>query len=191
LIVGLGNPGEQYRTTRHNVGFGVIEEIARRRDWQLQGEQCMSRLAADETLVLAQPQTYMNRSGHAVHCLAEMRGFEPAEILVVFDDLHLPLGKLRLRRRGSPGGHRGLESILESLRSMEIPRLRLGIGEPGVAVDEAPPEAAEPGDLVDFVLSEFATDEVETVEAMTVRAADACEFWLAEGVEAAMNSFNR
>lgn len=191
LIVGLGNPGEQYRNTRHNVGFGVIEEIARRRGWQLQGEQCMTRIAAGETLVLAQPQTYMNRSGHAVHCLAEMRGFEPAEILVVFDDLHLPLGKLRLRRRGSPGGHRGLESILESLRSREIPRLRLGIGEPGATVDEAPPEAAESGDLVDFVLSDFATDEVATVEAMTVRAADACELWLGEGVEAAMNNFNR
>ncbi len=189
LIVGLGNPGDRYRKTRHNVGFGVIEEIARRRNWQLKGEQCMARVVADETLVLAQPQTYMNRSGYAVRCLAELRGFEPAETLVVFDDLHLPLGKLRLRRRGSPGGHRGLESIIESLRSQEIPRLRLGIGQQANAGDEDS-AVEETSDLAEFVLSDFASDEVAVVEAMTMRAADACELWLAEGVEAAMNSFN-
>ena len=190
LIVGLGNPGEPYRNTRHNVGFGVLDEIARRRQWRLKEEQCSSRIAANETLVLAQPQTYMNRSGYAVRCLAELRGFEPSDMLVVFDDLHLPLGKLRLRRRGGPGGHRGLESIIESLHSQEIPRLRLGIAPPSEAGDE-PLEAPPGGDLADFVLARFADHEMATVKTMTLAAADACELWLAEGVEAAMNSFNR
>ena len=137
----------------------------------------------DFEVLLVQPQTYMNRSGFAARCLAEVHGLDPAAMLVVYDEINLPLGKLRLRRSGSPAGHRGLESILESLRSDQVPRLRLGI-----APEAGPPAGGD--DLVEFVLAPFPVAERETVGAMIVRAADACETWLREGAEAAMSRFN-
>ncbi len=190
LILGLGNPGEEYRDTRHNVGFRVVEELARRWRASLDRLECNALTAhaaqagelADEVL-LAQPQTYMNRSGHAAHCFAERYELDPANVLVVYDELNLPLGKLRLRRAGSPAGHRGLESILESLRTAEVPRLRLGVAPLG---DVRP--AGE--GLADFVLASFAAEEKEETEAMIRRAADAVEVWLKEGAEAAMTRFN-
>ncbi len=146
--------------------------------------ECNSRLGggADGVPLLVQPQTYMNRSGYAARCLVELRQIEPGSILVVYDEINLPLGKLRLRRSGSPAGHRGLESILESLRTDQVPRLRLGV---------APADGPPPGeDLAGFVLSPFAEDEREAAEAMIVRAADACEVWLREGMDTAMGKFN-
>ena len=128
------------------------------------------------------PQTFMNRSGFALRCLAERLQLESGAFLVVYDEVHLPLGTLRLRPKGSPAGHRGLESVLENLGTDEVPRLRLGVG----TVD-GPPDGA---DLVDYVLSDFDADEHETVELMISRAADACETWAAEGSEAAMQRFN-
>ncbi len=200
LILGLGNPGEEYHATRHNVGFRVVEELARR--WQvpldrldcnsltgrgLAGEAGLvgdqSALDGDRTVLLAQPQTYMNRSGYAARCFAERYAIDPAAVLVVYDEINLPLGKLRLRRSGSPAGHRGLESVIENLRTAEVPRLRLG-----VAPEGGRPVGGE--DLVDFVLSPFAPDELEPVAEMVHRAADACEAWVKEGVEAAMGRFN-
>jgi PTH1 family peptidyl-tRNA hydrolase len=133
-------------------------------------------------VLLAEPQTYMNRSGYTARCLVERRGFEPGEILVVFDEVNLPLGRLRLRPRGSPGGHRGMESILDSLASSEVPRLRLGVG-------GDPPPAAE--ELVDFVLSQFTADERPQAAEMIETAVEACESWLAEGMQTTMNRFNR
>ena len=133
-------------------------------------------------MLLVKPQTYMNRSGWAARCLAERHALEAAAVLVVYDEVNLPLGKLRLRRAGNPAGHRGLESILESLRTAEVPRLRLGVAPPG----ERPPGE----DLADFVLSPFAEGEREEAEAMIRRAADAVEVWLREGAEAAMGKFN-
>jgi PTH1 family peptidyl-tRNA hydrolase len=181
LVVGLGNPGERYTATRHNVGFRVVEELARRRGLALSALECSALVAAGDGFLLAQPQTYMNRSGYAVHCLVERRGFEPGDILAVYDEVQLPLGRLRLRPSGSPGGHRGMESIADSLATDQVPRLRLGIG------IEPPP----PGDaLPDFVLAPFAAEEREAVADMISRAADACELWLAEGAEAAMRRFN-
>jgi len=192
LILGLGNPGEEYRDTRHNVGFRVVEELARR--WQVAVDrlECNSlagRLARGDgdggdggDVLLAKPQTYMNRSGYAARCFAERYGLEPGDLLVVYDEVNLPLGKLRLRRSGSPAGHRGLESVIENLRTAEVPRLRLG-----VAPEDGKPEGE---DMVDFVLSPFAPDELETVAELVHRAADACETWLREGVEAAMNRHN-
>lgn len=184
LILGLGNPGETYRDTRHNVGFRVVDELARRFGVSLDRVECNSRLgqASGPAVLLAQPQTYMNRSGYAARCFVEHHQLEPAAVLVVYDEVNLPLGRLRLRRAGSPAGHRGLESVLENLRTDQVPRLRLG-----VAPADGPP-AGE--DLADFVLAPFTGDETETVEQMIRRAADACEVWLAEGVEAAMNRFN-
>jgi peptidyl-tRNA hydrolase, PTH1 family len=185
LILGLGNPGAEYAATRHNVGFRVVEELARRRGLSLDRLECNARLggaAASGDLLLAQPQTYMNRSGYAARCLLETYQLEPAAVLVVYDEINLPLGKLRLRKSGSPAGHRGIESILENLRTDQVPRLRLGI---------APESGAPSGeDWAGFVLGPFAPDEAEAVAAMIARAADACETWLREGPEAAMNRFN-
>lgn len=135
-------------------------------------------------VLLALPQTYMNRSGYAARCLAERHGFAPEDVLVVYDEIYLPLGRLRLRRSGSPGGHRGMESVVENLRSDDVPRLRLGV---------ARGDGATPGgdDLADFVLSPFAPDERPAVDDMIAKAADACLAWLDQGIEAAMNAFNR
>lgn len=179
LVLGLGNPGDRYRQTRHNVGFQVVEILAARRDLAFGGEVCGALLAEREDLCLALPQTFMNRSGHAARCLSEREGFQPRGILVVVDDVNLALGRLRIRRRGSAGGHRGLESVMESLGTDDFARLRLGVGASG-----------EDGDLVEHVLGPFQDDELETVEEMVRRAADACEVWLREGVDEAMNKFN-
>lgn len=182
-VVGLGNPGERYRETRHNLGFRVVEALASRLGVPLTRIECNALVGenAGEPL-LALPQTYMNRSGYAVRCLAERHGFEPPEMLVVYDEASLPLGRLRLRPGGSPGGHRGMESVVENLRTDRIPRLRLGCaGEQGAPGGE---------DLVGYVLSPFCSDEREAAGEMVERAAEACETWLREGIEAAMNQFN-
>ncbi|HEX2223394.1 MAG TPA: aminoacyl-tRNA hydrolase [Thermoanaerobaculia bacterium] len=194
LILGLGNPGETYRDTRHNVGFRVVEELARRWGVEVGRVECNSLVTdlapentgedpGGEVVWLALPQTYMNRSGYAARCLVERHGFEPASVLVVYDEVNLPLGRLRLRKSGSPAGHRGLESILESLRTDQVPRLRLGIAGP-----DGPPSGEA---LPEFVLAPFAAAEREAVDEMVRRAADACEAWVREGAEAAMNRFNR
>lgn len=182
MLVGLGNPGERYDETRHNLGFQVIAELAKRYRVELRQEECRSLFAVHGQLFLVQPQTFMNRSGHAVRCLRERHGLEPGDFLIIYDEIHLPLGKLRLRPHGSPAGHRGLESVLESLGTDQVPRLRLGI---------ARQEEPRPGDeLVEHVLSPFATEERETVAEMILRAANACEAWVREGAEAAMQRFN-
>ena len=182
LILGLGNPGERYRDTRHNVGFLVIEELARRWGVRLDRRECNAFVGEDQLVLLALPQTYMNRSGWAARCLLESHGLDPAGVLVVYDEVALPLGKLRLRKSGSPGGHRGLESVIENLRTDQVPRLRLG-----VSPEDGPPRGE---DLVEFVLAPFPPGEREAVEAMVSRAADCCELWLREGAEPAMAKFN-
>ena len=182
IVLGLGNPGERYVGTRHNVGFRVVEELARRRGTSLVDTECKALVAEDARLALAAPQTYMNRSGYSARCLMERRGLAAEDFLVVYDEIHLPLGTLRLRPRGSPAGHRGMESVLESLGTDQVPRLRLGVGS-----GDGPPV----GDaLISFVLDPFAEDEQERVQAMILRAADACAAWAADGTEAAMQRFN-
>lgn len=183
LICGLGNPGAEYRLTRHNLGFRVVEELARRWDRPLQHEECGARLSFGGPADLAMPMTYMNRSGLAVRCLVTRYDYRVEDILVVYDEVSLPLGRLRLRPGGSPGGHRGMESIVENLRTEAVPRLRLGIAPLSA-------EGAAPLDLVEFVLSPFAADEQETALEEIERAASACEAWLDEGPEVAMNRFN-
>ncbi len=182
IVLGLGNPGPRYAETRHNVGFRVIDELAERRRIRLRNRACNTLLGWDDHLTLAAPQTYMNRSGYAVRCLTELYAFEPEELLVVYDEVQLPLGALRLRRRGSPGGHRGMESVIENLGTECVPRLRLGVAE-----DDGPPGGDE---IVDYVLAPFRDLELREVEEMIVRAADACELWAREGAEAAMRQFN-
>ncbi|MFL6192964.1 MAG: aminoacyl-tRNA hydrolase [Thermoanaerobaculia bacterium] len=181
LILGLGNPGERYRDTRHNAGFLVIDELARRLGLRLDREECGAFVGGQEVL-LVQPQTYMNRSGWAARCMVEAHSLDPADVLVVYDEVALPLGKLRMRKSGSPAGHRGLESVIENLRTDQVPRLRLGVS----------PEDGPPGgeDLVEFVLAPFPADQREIVDAMVLRAAEACEVWAREGPDAAMSRFN-
>lgn len=179
LIVGLGNPGVEYRDSRHNLGFRVVEELAARRRVAVDQPFCGSLTARFDEVVVAAPQTFMNRSGLAVRCLAEHEAPGPGGILVVYDDVALPLGRLRLREQGGPGGHRGLASILEHLRTDLVPRLRLGIG-----------AAPEESDLAEWVLSSFLPEETAAVRAMVERAADACEAWLREPFSVVASRFN-
>ena len=183
VVVGLGNPGAEYEGTRHNLGFRVVESLARSLDVPMAEVECNSIVGrAEGGTVLVMPQTYMNRSGYALRCLAETHGYEPGRTLVVYDEVNLPVGKLRLRRGGSPAGHRGLESVVENLRTADVPRLRLGCG-----TEDGPP----PGDeLVGFVLSPFEADEEEVVIDMIERAVAACRAWIDDGIEAAMNRYN-
>ena len=178
VVLGLGNPGERYADTRHNVGFLVLDELARRRGLELSSEECNALIAESDGVLLAAPQTYMNRSGFTARCFMERRDVAPENILVVYDEIHLALGRRRLRRGGSPAGHRGMESVIENLGTREIPRLRLG-----VAPEEGPPP---PEAWPEFVLAPFEAEEREALGAMIERAADACEIWLREGVDAAM-----
>lgn len=182
-IVGLGNPGERYTQTRHNVGFRVVEELARRESLALASGECNCVLAQGEDLGLVMPQTFMNRSGFATRCLRERHELAPEDFLIVYDEVHLPLGSLRLRPKGSPAGHRGMESVLENFGTDQVPRLRLGVeGASG------PPEGSG---LVDFVLEDFLPEESTRVEEMISLAADACLVWAEMGSEAAMQRFNR
>jgi PTH1 family peptidyl-tRNA hydrolase len=182
VLVGLGNPGGRYAETRHNVGFLVIDELARRGEQAVFRELCGALVAERGELLLVKPQTYMNRSGFTVRCLADREELAPSQILAIYDDIHLPLGQLRLRGKGSAGGHRGMESILESVGADDIPRLRLGIAGAG---------CPEPGSaLVDYVLADFEAGERDAVRAMVERAADACAVWWGSGVEAAAGRFN-
>jgi len=126
----------------------------------------------------------MNRSGWALRCLAERYGLEPSAVLVVYDDVALPLGKLRARAGGGPGGHRGMESVIENLRTEDVPRLRLGIGPEQAGAD------ATPGDLSEFVLAPFREEEAERVDELVARAAEAAALWTEVGIEGVMNRFN-
>lgn len=181
-IVGLGNPGPRYADTRHNVGFRVVEELAARLGAGPERELCGALASEAGELLLVRPQTFMNRSGYTVRCLADRFGLVAADFLIVYDEVVLPLGALRLRAKGSPAGHRGLESVLESLGAEDVPRLRLGVG----GADGPPPGEG----LADFVLAPFADSERAEVAAMIGRAAEACLAWRDGGVEKAAARFN-
>ncbi|MCS7171742.1 MAG: aminoacyl-tRNA hydrolase [Aquificaceae bacterium] len=166
LLVGLGNPGKKYEKTRHNVGFMVIDEVLRGLKSQKPSEECLSLLYRanidGREVLLAKPQTYMNNSGLAVVNLLEEYDIMPEEMLVVYDDLDLPLGRLRLRLEGSSGGHHGVESIIREIKTDKFPRLRVGIGRP---VDKSK--------VVDYVLSPFSEEE-ESVLATVLQRASQC-----------------
>jgi PTH1 family peptidyl-tRNA hydrolase len=183
LVLGLGNPGPRYARTRHNVGWRVLERLVRR--WQAApaGEHPAWRAwradRAGKLVDLVVPLTFMNASGEALEAWRERHVLDPSGLLVVVDDVYLPLGCLRLRACGSSGGHRGLESV-ERIVGSDFARLRIGVG--------AAPDSAE---LREHVLEEFEERETPAVDEMLERAADAVECWLAEGLVAAMNRFNR
>ena len=184
LIVGLGNPGRSYHGTRHNVGFAVADQLARRHEVAFEhgrANALMARVGTGAaTLLFVKPLTMMNLSGEAVGALAHFYKIDPSDIIAVADDVNLPLGRLRLRGSGSAGGHNGFRSIIACLGSDMFPRLRVGVG-------RGDPRR----DLADHVLARFDPDEAEEVERAIARAADAVETFLAEGIEAAMNRFNR
>jgi len=182
LVAGLGNPGEDYRRTRHNLGFRVVDRLAELLDAGGEERECGALVRRAGTLLLAKPQTYMNRSGWALRCLADRNAVAPEAVLVIYDEVALPLGRLRIRRGGSPGGHRGMESIVESLRTDAVPRLRIGIGPAD--------EGGIGSELADYVLAPFAPAEEEAVAAAVARAAEAALVWRSGGVEEAMNRFN-
>jgi peptidyl-tRNA hydrolase, PTH1 family len=183
LVVGLGNPGRKYEGTRHNVGFCVVAEVARKHSTDkprqaFQGEVIEAVLAGEKTLLLC-PHTLMNRSGGSVLAARDFYKIELQDLLIVSDDLNLPLGKLRFRARGSSGGQRGLEDVLRRLGTDEVPRLRIGIDGPPAGRDAA-----------DYVLSRFKKDESAAVEQAIWQAADAIEMWAREGLTTTMNRYN-
>lgn len=185
VVVGLGNPGPEYDATRHNVGWWLLDRLAYdwrfgsfRRDgraWTVEGE------AAGETVRLVKPNTYMNRSGQALRFLAEFEEFDPSEdLLVLVDDAALDVGRVRIRSEGSAGGHNGLKSIAGALGSEAWARLRIGVGRK--------PDGA---DLADWVLAPMPSEDEEVVVGLLPELTQAVEAWISEGVEAAMNRFNR
>jgi len=179
-IVGLGNPGSEYAATRHNVGFEVVDELARR--WRVTLKKWKSiadiALVQDRGVLLVEPRTYMNDSGRAVSAVMAFYKILPADVLIVVDEAQLPLGKLRLRPSGSAGGHNGLKSVIEHV-GKDVPRLRIGV-ERG---DKA-------WDLSDRVLSRFPRSEREVVDRAVTRAADAADTFVSDGIHLAMNRFN-
>ena len=180
LIVGLGNPGPKYRGTRHNVGFAVADELARRAAVEFEAgpvDALVARWRVRDAM-LAKPLTFMNASGQAVGGLVGYFKIDLADLLVVVDEVQLPLGRLRLRASGTAGGHNGLKSIIQHL-GPGFARLRIGVG-----------RGDPKWDLADHVLSRFAPDERETMDQAIARAADAVETFLDAGVTAAMNRFN-
>jgi PTH1 family peptidyl-tRNA hydrolase len=193
-IVGLGNPGAKYRGTRHNIGFAVVDEVARRagvefesapvdaliarwRRGQAFGDRPSGMVRSDDVL-LAKPMTFMNDSGAAVGALTRYFKVEPADLLVVVDEVQLPLGRLRARTRGSAGGHNGLRSVIAHLGE-DFARLRVGVG-----------RGDSRRDLADHVLARFDDEEAADAERMTTRAADAVEMFTTAGIAAVMNAFN-
>jgi PTH1 family peptidyl-tRNA hydrolase len=180
-IVGLGNPGSEYAGTRHNIGFEVVNELARRWQVRLRPWKSVADLVviSGSGVVLVEPTTFMNLSGEAVSRVIDFHKLDVSDVLVVVDEVQLPLGRLRLRRSGSAGGHNGLKSIIQHIGT-EFPRLRVGVGR------------GDPRwELADHVLSRFGRDEREAAAEVVSRAADAAETFVNEGIDAAMNRFNQ
>jgi PTH1 family peptidyl-tRNA hydrolase len=182
LVVGLGNPGRDYEGSRHNIGFLVADELGRRHAARVSDRSARSLVSrfrsGDREVILAKPQTWMNRSGEAVKALRAKYHLPLERTLIVHDELDLPFGRLRLRAGGSSAGNHGLDSVIAALGTSTFPRARVGIGRPV-------------GDGVDYVLSPFTVQEREQLPDLVKRAADAVEYVVAEGLERAMTEFNR
>ncbi|NMB60925.1 MAG: aminoacyl-tRNA hydrolase [Chloroflexi bacterium] len=184
LIVGLGNPGKQYEASRHNVGFMAVDRLAAR--WQIEMRRHRKNAQTGEgkfdgiPVVLAKPQTFMNNSGLSVGPLQRLYAIEANRLLVVYDDLDLAFGRIRLRAGGGAAGHHGMESIIAKLSTREFPRLRIGIGRPKHEGEE----------VIDFVLTDFHGSDKAKLESVLDQAADAVETFLRSGIELAMTRFN-
>ena len=184
LVVGLGNPGTQYAGTRHNAGFDVIAELVRRfssAKAQTKFSSVVHEVFADAgKILLVTPTTFMNRSGEAVQQFVHFYQIAPQDVVVVCDDMNLPLGRIRWRASGSAGGQKGLADIIQRLGTDQVPRLRLGVGRPPGQMDAA-----------EFVLSRFRAEQREEFAVMTKIAADSVETWISDGLVCAMNRYNR
>lgn len=183
IVVGLGNPGQEYSATRHNVGFMVIDELAQRwgvSNWKNRKEALIVEHRIEEPVLLVKPQTYMNLSGVAVGELARWYKVAPEDVIIIFDDMDLPTGRLRLRMKGGSGGHRGIESLLTHLANDSFPRVRIGIGRPPTGWQ-----------VVDYVLSRFTVKEQPLLVEAINKAADAVESIITQGMNKAMNLHNK
>ena len=191
LIVGLGNPGRGYANNRHNVGFICLNHFAKTQSIRFDKKQCKARIGLGEVagneVVLARPQTYMNRSGQSVSLLVAKFNVSPDNLLVIHDDLDLPLGKIRIRQGGSAGGHKGAGSIITELGSQNFVRIRVGIGRP--VKNEGFTEFSE-DEIINYVLGDFTPDEKQAITQAIPRVSEAILCLLTEGLAAAMNKYN-
>jgi PTH1 family peptidyl-tRNA hydrolase len=183
LVIGLGNPGKKYERTRHNVGFLVVDHIASQNEVKVRTRRCNALVgewsSRGDKIVLAKPQVYMNRSGESVKALIRELHASPDDIVVVYDDLDLPFGRIRVRSKGSAGGHRGVASVIDALAGARFDRVRVGIGRPPAGMDSA-----------DYVLEPFSAQEVAELDDVVSRAAQAVTCLLHDGSQRAMAQFN-
>lgn len=183
IIVGLGNPTREYAATRHNIGFDAITRLSDDYDIPLDMKKhkalCGKGHIAGQRVILAQPQTYMNLSGESVRELMDYYKVSPEEILIIYDDISLDVGKLRIRAKGSAGGHNGIKSIISHMGTQEFPRIRVGVG-----------DKPKGWDLADYVLGRFPAEEEPVIREALENVSKACEVWISEGIERAMNQFN-
>ncbi len=183
LVVGLGNPGPKYEGTRHNIGFNLLFNLAERSPgtiWKSRFEGQLTEVSlGNERVLLLAPHTFMNLSGRSVKAAVQFYKIFPEEVLVMCDDLNLPLGKQRLKAAGTAGGQKGLQNIIDQLGTLDVPRLRLGIGRPPETVDPA-----------NYVLQRFHKSELETVEVVLSTATSTVDCWATQGITVAMNRFN-
>jgi peptidyl-tRNA hydrolase, PTH1 family len=190
LIVGLGNHGKEYARNRHNVGFFCITYLAKQHSTGFKLKQCRSETGTGEIagarVLMAKPHTYVNSSGEAVQGLMHKYKIGVDDLIVICDDLDLPLGKIRIRKDGGAGGHNGLKSIIACIGSREFKRVRIGIGRP----DEGRDRRASEDEIVDYVLSNFTSDEEKIIKQAIPKTAEAVEEIISNGIDSAMNKFN-
>jgi PTH1 family peptidyl-tRNA hydrolase len=181
VIVGLGNPGREYADTRHNIGFRVVDVIGERLglQWRKDDDVLFAKNFGETPFLVVKPQAFMNRSGYALSRFAGYHNVDPGELLVVVDDVDLPLGRIRVRAGGSAGTHNGLKSVVEQLGTREFPRMRLGVGRGDARHD-----------LADYVLARFDAAEQAEVDTLIARAADAAQMFVAEDIRKVMNTYN-
>ncbi|MGL5514302.1 MAG: aminoacyl-tRNA hydrolase [Sporomusa sp.] len=183
IVVGLGNPGQEYSYSRHNIGFMAIDKLAEKlavTTWRERYNAQVAEYRGSQTMLLVKPQTYMNLSGRSVAPLAAFYKVPPENIIVIYDDLDLPTGQLRLRLKGGSGGHRGIESMLAELGKDDFARIRIGIGRPPAGWE-----------VVNYVLGRFTPEEASVISQAILRTAEAVECILQEGFNKAMNKFNK
>ena len=189
LVVGLGNPGRVYAHNRHNAGFRCLNYFARLHSIRFDHRQCRARVGLaeekGEQLLLAKPRTFVNLSGNPVACLVRRHDIPSSDLLIIYDDLDLPLGKIRLRQSGGSGGHKGMNSVISALGSEDFPRIRVGIGRPQAEAQSISEDA-----IVNYVLSDFSPQEEAIIKPVIARVAEAIDYFLTQGIEAAMGKFN-
>ena len=191
LIVGLGNPGQEYANSRHNLGFQCINRFAQMQDITLKERKAKARtgsgVVASERVLLVKPSTFMNLSGNSVGPLVRYYNIHLSDLLVIHDDLDFPIGTIKLRQGGGSGGHNGIKSIIEHVGSQDFPRIRVGIGQ---IPDENPDESPQANDKVNYVLGHFTAKEKNLVPEICAQVANAIYCFIEEGIDAAMNKYN-